>query len=138
MTVGQLAGLIAALALVVLVIFIAWFLVKVAGAIRDAITSVEQLTKDVVDTLSGELNEILKNSNSLLEDINKKAVQVDPAVQAIADLGQSVSDVNQASRSLVENLASRREKRRNSFMKSAAQAAAMGVVSRVFKRKKNQ
>ena len=31
MTVGQLAGLIAALALVVLVIFIAWFLVKVAG-----------------------------------------------------------------------------------------------------------
>lgn len=137
MTVGQLAGLIAALALVVLVIFIAWFLVKVAGAIRDAITSVEQLTKDV-DTLSGELNEILKNSNSLLEDINKKAVQVDLAVQAIADLGQSVSDVNQASRSLVENLASRREKRRNSFMKSAAQAAAMGVVSRVFKRKKNQ
>ena len=137
MTVGQLAGLIAALALVVLVIFIAWFLVKVAGAIRDAITSVEQLTKDV-DTLSGELNEILKNSNSLLEDINKKAVQVDPAVQAIADLGQSVSYVNQASRSLVENLASRREKRRNSFMKSAAQAAAMGVVSRVFKRKKNQ
>ena len=137
MTVGQLAGLIAALALVVLVIFIAWFLVKVAGAIRDAITSVEQVTKDV-DTLSGELNEILKNSNSLLEDINKKAVQVDPAVQAIADLGQSVSDVNQASRSLVENLASRREKRRNSFMKSAAQAAAMGVVSRVFKRKKNQ
>lgn len=137
MTVGQLAGLIAALALVVLVIFIAWFLVKVAGAIRDAITSVEPLTKDV-DTLSGELNEILKNSNSLLEDINKKAVQVDPAVQAIADLGQSVSDVNQASRSLVENLASRREKRRNSFMKSAAQAAAMGVVSRVFKRKKNQ
>lgn len=137
MTVGQLAGLIAALALVVLVIFIAWFLVKVAGAIRDAITSVEQLTKDV-DTLSGELNEILKNSNFLLEDINKKAVQVDPAVQAIADLGQSVSDVNQASRSLVENLASRREKRRNSFMKSAAQAAAMGVVSRVFKRKKNQ
>lgn len=137
MTVGQLAGLIAAPALVVLVIFIAWFLVKVAGAIRDAITSVEQLTKDV-DTLSGELNEILKNSNSLLEDINKKAVQVDPAVQAIADLGQSVSDVNQASRSLVENLASRREKRRNSFMKSAAQAAAMGVVSRVFKRKKNQ
>ncbi len=137
MTVGQLAGLIAALALVVLVIFIAWFLVKVAGAIRDAITSVEQLTKDV-DTLSGELSEILKNSNSLLEDINKKAVQVDPAVQAIADLGQSVSDVNQASRSLVENLASRREKRRNSFMKSAAQAAAMGVVSRVFKRKKNQ
>ena len=137
MTVGQLAGLIAALALVVLVIFIAWFLVKVAGAIRDAITSVEQLTK-YVDTLSGELNEILKNSNSLLEDINKKAVQVDPAVQAIADLGQSVSDVNQASRSLVENLASRREKRRNSFMKSAAQAAAMGVVSRVFKRKKNQ
>ena len=137
MTVGQLAGLIAALALVVLVIFMAWFLVKVAGAIRDAITSVEQLTKDV-DTLSGELNEILKNGNSLLEDINKKAVQVDPAVQAIADLGQSVSDVNQASRSLVENLASRREKRRNSFMKSAAQAAAMGVVSRVFKRKKNQ
>lgn len=137
MTVGQLAGLIAALALVVLVIFIAWFLVKVAGAIRDAITSVEQLTKDV-DTLSGELNEILKNSNSLLEDINKKAVQVDPAVQAIADLGQSVSYVNQASRSLVENLASRREKRRNSFMKSAAQAAAMWVVSRVFKRKKNQ
>ena len=137
MTVGQLAGLIAALALVVLVIFIAWFLVKVAGAIRNAITSVEQLTKDV-DTLSGELNEILKNSNFLLEDINKKAVQVDPAVQAIADLGQSVSDVNQASRSLVENLASRREKRRNSFMKSAAQAAAMGVVSRVFKRKKNQ
>lgn len=137
MTVGQLAGLIAALALVVLVIFIAWFLVKVAGAIRDAITSVEQLTKDV-DTLSGELNGILKNSNFLLEDINKKAVQVDPAVQAIADLGQSVSDVNQASRSLVENLASRREKRRNSFMKSAAQAAAMGVVSRVFKRKKNQ
>lgn len=71
MTVGQLAGLIAALALVVLVIFIAWFLVKVAGAIRDAITSVEQLTKDV-DTLSGELNGILKNSNSLWRTSTKR------------------------------------------------------------------
>ena len=137
MTVGQLAGLVAALALVVLVIFIGWFLVKVVAAIQDAIKSVEQLTKDV-DTLSGELEEILKNSNTLLEDINKKAVQVDPAVQAIADVGQSVSDANQASRNRVENLASRREKRHNGFMKSAAQMMAMSVVSRVFKRTKNK
>ena len=45
MTVGQLAGMIAAVALVVLVIALIWFLVQVVKALREAITNLAALTQ---------------------------------------------------------------------------------------------
>lgn len=103
MTIGAIAGLIAALALLILVIYVAWFLVHLMGAVNEAVANVGQLTKDV-NVLSTETEAILKNSNRLLDDLNEKAEQVTPVVQAMADVGQSVSDVNQASRDFVEKL----------------------------------
>lgn len=132
MTIGETAGLIAALALLILVIFIAWFLVHLMGAVKEAGANVDQLTKDV-NALSAETEAILKNSNRLLDDLNEKAEQVTPVVKALADVGQSVSDVNQASRNFVEKLTERRANRRPSLIKTAVEGMAAGVFSRALK-----
>lgn len=125
MTIGELAGIIAALAFVVLVIFACISLSQVSKMLKETNNSVKVLSSDV-DTLSKETEKLLSNTNSLLEDINKKSVELDPAVKAVADVGQSVSDVNDALNSFV----SRHEERQSRFSglaKTATQAVAMGA-----------
>ena len=43
-------------------------------------------------------------TNSLMDDVNQKSSKLDPLFQATSDLGESVSDLNQASRNFVENM----------------------------------
>ena len=46
------------------------------------------LTRDV-HYLSQEMEDVLSNTNTLLDDINHKSEQLDPAVKAVADVSQS-------------------------------------------------
>lgn len=55
--------------------------------------SITTLTRDV-HYLSQEMEDVLSNTNTLLDDINHKSEQLDPAVKAVADVSQSVSEVN--------------------------------------------
>lgn len=124
MTGGQIAGLIAAIAFLILVIWIGWFLTKVVKNLSD-------LSKNVND-LTQELDSVLTNTNELLSDVNDKAEMITPAVQAIADVGQSVSDVNEASRNFVEKINNRRSNRGtvSKVMTNMGRAAALGLFSR--------
>lgn len=125
MTIGELAGLIAAIAFVILVIFACISLSHVSKVLKETNDSVKVLSDDV-DTLSKETEKLLSNTNSLLADLNKKSVKLDPAVQAVADVGQSVSNVNEA----VNNFVERHEERQNKlsgFSKMATQAVVMGA-----------
>lgn len=132
MTVGQIAGLIAAIAFLILVIWIGWFLTKV-------IRNLTALTKNVND-LTKELDGVLTNTNELLTDVNDKAEMITPAVQAIADVGQSVSDVNEASRNLVEKINDHRNNRGtvSKVVSNLGQAAAVGLFHRFKNRKQRE
>ncbi|WP_261806689.1 DUF948 domain-containing protein [Lapidilactobacillus luobeiensis] len=104
---GEIAGLIAAGAFLILVIFTAVFLnrlSKVMKNVEKTVDSVDQSLKTVtkdVNTLSSEVEGLLVKSNTLLGDVNQKVATMDPVFQAMGDLGESVSDLNAASRQLV-------------------------------------
>lgn len=92
MTGGQIAALIAALAFLLLVVFLGVFLLR-------ATKSLGIITGDV-DQISREVEEILANANELLTDVNGKVKTIDPAFKAVGDLGESVSSLNQVTRNL--------------------------------------
>ena len=129
MTVGQIAGLIAAIAFLILVIWVGWFLTKVVKNLADLSNNINDLTK--------ELDDVLTNTNELLTDVNDKAEMITPAVQAIADVGQSISDVNEASRNFVEKINNRRNNHGtvSKMMTNVGRVAALGLFSRYRNRK---
>lgn len=96
MTGGQIAALIAALAFLLLVVFLGVFLLR-------ATKSLGVITGDV-DQISREVEEILANANELLTDVNGKVKTIDPAFKAVGDLGESVSSLNQATRNLTTQM----------------------------------
>ncbi|MHC9532389.1 DUF948 domain-containing protein [Dellaglioa sp. BT-FLS60] len=113
MTGGQIAGLIAAIAFAVLVLFIIFVLMRMMRTLGEVNKSISAITDDV-DGLSGEVESILVKSNVLLDDVNGKVATIDPLFQAVADLSESVSDLNDASRDLVSHVSSTSKKARNS------------------------
>lgn len=85
MTVLEFAGLIAALAFVVIVVFAILLIVDVRKSLK-------VITKHT-ESLAIESNQLLDQMNLLASDVNAKSSTLDPAVKAIADLGSSVSNV---------------------------------------------
>lgn len=63
-------------------------------------TTIEVVTKDV-DLLSRQVEGLLVKSNELLLDINGKVETIDPLFTAIADLSESVSELNTSSKNIV-------------------------------------
>ncbi|WP_025730582.1 DUF948 domain-containing protein [Atopobacter phocae] len=113
MSIGEIAGLIAALAFVALVVFIIINLKKVANVIGELENTVKEVnqtisivTKDV-NNLSVEVEGLLNKTNMLVDDVNGKLSMTDPLFNAIGDIGVSVSDVNQTSRNLAASLVSK-------------------------------
>lgn len=104
------AGLIAAIAFAVLVIFLSWSLIKLAKVLGELKQTVERVnrtldvvTKDV-DSLSSEVEGLLSKANVLVDDVNGKVSKTDPLFTAIGDLGITVSDLNDSTRQLTVNL----------------------------------
>lgn len=123
MTIGGIAGLIAALAFVALVGFIGYTLISLTGVIKEAghtleklNTTVEVVTRDV-DNLSIEVEGLLNKANTLVDDVNGKLSKTDPLFVAIGDLGQSVSDLNDSTKQMTSNLVSGvgKKKRKSPF-----------------------
>lgn len=136
---GAIAGLIAAGAFVVLVVFLCIFLTRMSAMLQETTRQITQLGNDA-DALGRELEDVLQNTNRLMDDLNDKAEKITPAVEAIANVSQSVSDLNDASRAMVDKFSNRREQSpfKNRVIKTAAQAAMMGALGRFGKRKKHE
>ncbi|CAK1222655.1 DUF948 domain-containing protein [Fructobacillus evanidus] len=115
MTIGELSILIFALAFLLLVVFIGIFLLRLTR-------SVTILTTDI-DTIARSSNEVLANTNMLLDDVNDKMATLDVTVQAAADLSQTVSDLNGSVRKASTNLAG---------MGTISKAGATLALSKVF------
>ncbi|WEV43291.1 DUF948 domain-containing protein [Lactobacillus sp. ESL0684] len=114
---GALAGLIAAVALLILVLFAIPVLVRMAKTtkqINETIAttndSIQQLTKDV-NVILDQTNDLLDKTNVLLADVNVKVKTLDPVFQAVADVGTSMSDVNASSRKLAKKFSNNHAKR---------------------------
>lgn len=97
------AGLIAACAFLVLVVFLVVklnpILSKLDKTVAQVNDSLEIITRDV-DNLSIEVEGLLNKTNALVDDVNGKIKKTDPLFTAIGDLGETVSDVNDSTRSL--------------------------------------
>lgn len=103
MTGGQVAGLIAAIAFLLLVCFIGIFLMRLTKTFGEINRSMVVITSDV-DVLSKQVEDIMGNANELLDDVNHKVATIDPVFKAAGDLGESVSDLNQVTRDLTERV----------------------------------
>ncbi|MHA8110928.1 DUF948 domain-containing protein [Lactobacillaceae bacterium Melli_B4] len=97
------AGIIAALAFLLLVIFIGVFLMKLVTTLNEVNQSLKSLTDDV-DVISSQTEKVLASSNSMLKDLNDKVNTIDPVFQAAADLGQSVSELNDSTKNLTSRV----------------------------------
>lgn len=122
MTTGEVAALIAAIAFLILVIWIGWFLTKTVKSLNQTVNQLSKLTDDA-DNLSKELEDVLGNTNQLLADVNGKAEKLDPAIQAVADVGQSVSDVNNASRQFVKKMTNKSSSRSSKMISNLGKVA---------------
>lgn len=118
MTIGELAGLIAALAFAVLVVFVCINLFNLSKILKDfndtvsrINTTINVLTKDV-DNLSIEVEGLLNKANTLVDDVNGKLSKTDPLFVAIGDLGITVSDLNESTKQMTSNLISGSGKKR--------------------------
>lgn len=107
MTWGEIAGLIAAIAFAVLVVYIVLLLRQLTKTISEVTKTVDEANETIailrkdVDGLSVEAQGLLNKSNVLLDDVNGKVAKIDPLFTAIGDIGITVSDVNDSTRNLV-------------------------------------
>ncbi|AZZ60266.1 DUF948 domain-containing protein [Oenococcus sp. UCMA 16435] len=83
MNIGQIAGLIAAIAFAVLVIAIVVVLISINQTIR--------ILKKHIEPIASDADQITATTKSLLNDLTSKVERLDPVVQATADLGSTVS-----------------------------------------------
>lgn len=88
------------------------------------------MTKDV-DIIAREANDILANVDTLLDDVNGKVATIDPAFQAIADLGTSVSELNDATHNLTDKV------RSSSSSNKTKVASALFAANAARKNRKN-
>lgn len=112
MTLGGIAGLIAAIAFAVLVVGVLMILKqvpKLIAELHDTIkrvnTTIDVVTKDV-DGLSIEVEALLNKTNTLMNDINGKVSKIDPLFTAVGDLGETVSEINDSAKDTATNLIS--------------------------------
>ena len=85
------------LALVALVIYMIFFLSKIGKVVDETQKTIQVLTSDVNVTLH-QTNDLLAKVNVLTDDLNQKVATIDPLFTAVADLSESVSDLNDQAR----------------------------------------
>ncbi|USS85197.1 DUF948 domain-containing protein [Fructilactobacillus myrtifloralis] len=126
MTIGGIAALIAALAFLLLVIFLCVTLVHVVKVLDGVSQNLEKVT--------GDINALSHQTDELLGTVNAKINQVDPVFQAAADIGTTVSDVNNGTRKAVENL----KKRVELVTKTSVFSIATNQISKRFSKAKRK
>lgn len=102
-TLGEIAGLIAAIAFVFLVVYACKILASLTITVKELTKSIDVLTKDA-DAISKEVEVLVDQTNQLLGDINSKVQTIEPVFTTAAELSESVSDLNKAGREAVENV----------------------------------
>ena len=116
------------LALVALVIYMIFFLSKIGKVVDETQKTIQVLTSDVNVTLH-QTNDLLAKVKVLTDDLNQKVATIDPLFTAVADLSESVSDLNDQARQLSVKAVSAGEK----TVKASIGLKAIKMASKLFK-----
>ena len=127
MTVGQVAGLIAAIAFAVLVIFIGIFLLNLVKALNDASRNLDSITIDI--------NDLSDNASDLIENVNDRIDQIDPVFQAAAEIGTTVTEATEKAKSTTDNLKNKLNLFTKTSILSIVANTAMKLISKKNKKK---
>ncbi|MDR3157005.1 MAG: DUF948 domain-containing protein [Lactobacillales bacterium] len=103
MTGGEIALLIIAGAVVLLVLSFIFLLQKI-GKTVDSVNRVINRVNQEADVLFHQVDILLTKTNTLVEDVNEKLETIDPLFTAIADLSESVSELNTQGRKLASSV----------------------------------
>lgn len=132
MSLGQIAGLIAAVSFAVLVGFICLNLAKIGPILKElqetikrVNTTIDVVTKDV-DNLSIEVEGLLNKANSLVDDVNHKLKETDPLFTAIGDVGVTVSDLNDSTKNMASNFVDNLGKKRKNPLARLVSSSGKG------------
>ena len=96
---AEIAFLIIAIALAAFLIALIPTLLRTRHVVKEVEETVAVLRTDINVTLH-QTNEILAKANVLVEDVNEKVQTIDPLFVAVAELSESVSDLNTEARYL--------------------------------------
>ncbi|KRN04523.1 DUF948 domain-containing protein [Holzapfeliella floricola] len=136
MTYGEMAGLIAAIAFLLLVVFAGIFLMRLVQTLKKVDETIAQTTKtlsnvtDDVDLIAIQAENLMAKSNVLLQTVNNKTRELDPVFKAAAELGTSVSKLNEST----SNAASRF----SGLTKNMGKATVAGGLFKRFRNKKKK
>lgn len=117
------------LALIVLIIYCIILVNKISSVVYETENTIKTLTSDVNVTLY-QTNELLAKVNVLTNDLNGKVATIDPLFVAIADLSESVSDLNTEARVLSKKAATAGK----NTVKTSTALSAVSLVSKLFKK----
>ncbi|WP_099975097.1 DUF948 domain-containing protein [Lactobacillus terrae] len=98
MTVGQIAGLIAAIAFVVLVIFLGMALVQTVKVLQELQKTVAESTEllkvstDKAEKIMEESSELVSKTNELMDDVNYKASKLNPLFDTVENIGTKTAN----------------------------------------------
>jgi uncharacterized protein YoxC len=115
------------------VVFLVIVLHKVSKVVEEANRTVKLVSSDV-DVLLHQADGIMTKANTLLDDVNGKVATIDPLFTAVADLSESVSDINASSRKLVTRLNRGSTKRKT----TSASAVVLAKTAKKFFVKKDK
>lgn len=94
MTLGQIAGLIAALAFVALVVYLAKTLISTAKLLNELQDTIKETTKMVevlsknTDDIMQQTNQLVDKTNTLMDDVNSKSSKLNPLFDTVENLGK--------------------------------------------------
>jgi len=111
MTGTEVAAIIAAVAFAVLVVVLVIFILQLNKNISksmDKVNVILEQTDKTVSILTQDVDVLLKQSedlmvigNDLLSDVTQKVETIDPLFTAVADLSESVSELNDSSKAML-------------------------------------
>ena len=115
MTWSEVAWLVVAVAFAVLVAYLSYFFVHLTQTVKQVSQIVQEAQKTLVvlrkdvDSLSVETQGLLNKSNQLMEDVNQKVAKIDPLFEAVGEVGESISGVNDTTRNFLSALTKKNE-----------------------------
>ena len=123
-----------ALLAVTLIIFVIYLTITVKNLGEKAGKMLDE-TENTIKVLTSDVNVTLHQTNDLLvnvltDDINQKVATIDPLFTAVADLSESVSDLNVQARTLSKKAVSAGK----GTVKTTAGLSALRFASKLFKK----
>ncbi|WP_054956890.1 DUF948 domain-containing protein [Paenibacillus dakarensis] len=125
----QISVAVIAIAFAVLVFFLIKTLKAATGSL-DKVTQTLQEVQKTIDELSYELKQTIRHTNDITVDVQHKMKQIDPVMDTVKNLGESLSEITYAVKQVSSGFVSRfKQSKAESKMNKELQTPARASVS---------